>query len=205
MKLRIDFVTNSSSSSFMLLHFNNPTMARIFSKYPEMIEHAEEDCLGITVYDDVVEVALPDAYVELPYTLESAITLLLAVLSNNPELLEEDIEYNAEDDETDRVAMNQDIADNRQKILDDMQACEVSCDDMGWQGDSEARYDESNYSEEYLKEIYEKIAEENKCSVDEVTDEMFCEYVGDKVSHEVSSFTYSKEDGINTYSDFYIE
>ena len=64
--------------------------------------------------------------------------------------------------------------------------------DSGW-GEDEARFDKSNYNEEDLRVIYEKIAERKECKVEDITEKDFFEYVVDCSSIKEVTVTYTKE------------
>lgn len=91
--------------------------------------------------------------------------------------------------------MLKEIVKNKRKLIEATTYAEFSCSDYGWQGDSESRYDESNYDEDTLNEIYKTIAEEQNKSIDEITYYDFCDYVADKTSIEEDTFRYTRDTG----------
>ena len=70
---------------------------------------------------------------------------------------------------------------------------------VGYGGDDEMRYYPENYDEESLASIMEDIASENGVTVDEVTDDMFNEYVGIRTSNFSTTFTYDRATGKTSF------
>ena len=82
-----------------------------------------------------------------------------------------------------------------QEIQDATQSVTFTCADMGWQGDSDTRYYQDNYSEDEQEYYLGECAAKNGCAPEDVTDAMWNEYVGDKVSTQEDTFTYNRETG----------
>ena len=208
MKFRTDFVTNSSSSSFVTLDVTSKTLAEIIAKYEELIE---EDCCGhVNISGDSVNIYFDEQYAEIPSSKETIINGLLSAFG--AEFYTED-EYETEDELLEAICdytqfpdLVTEIYKEREKILEDLEDMEMISGDVGWQGDSESRYDIDNYDEDTLRMYYEEIAEENGCDVEDVTEEDFCEWVSDKVSTEENRFYYSKKnDEIEFSHSFTVE
>lgn len=200
MKIRTDFVTNSSSSSFVTLNVNSKTLAKIFEQYQYLFE--DDCCEHIDVGEDCVELYADETYAEIPDSKKQIIISILSAIGCEAYL--DDNEENIDEDELDgyegREDLYKEIASKSKEILADMESFEMTCGDVGWQGDSESRYDTDNYDEETLKMYFEEIANEKDCSVDDITDEDFQEWVSDKVSTEENTYSYDAKTGKEEHS-----
>ena len=191
MKIRADFVTNSSSSSYITMEIHSKTLVEIMKRYQDVIS---DECNNLDVQDDdYVSLSCDETYMEVPDSKNQVVAALINALGCE---FYEDDDGNVEFDsycEEDREPLYMELFQNKDAIEEDMTFCEATCTDAGWEGDSDSRYYKENYDDETLKEYYEIIAQENDCSPENVTDEMFNEWVSDKTSVDETRYVYDKE------------
>lgn len=200
MKIRTDFVTNSSSSSFVTLNVNSKTFAKILENYQHLFE--DDCCEHLELGEDYANLYIEEGYADVPDSKKQIIVSILSALGC--EVYFDEDEENINEDELDgyeeREDLYKEIVSKSKEILADMESFEITCGDVGWQGDSESRYYEDNYDEETLQMYYKEIAEEKGCSVDDITSEDFQEWVSDKVSTEENTYSYDAKTDKEEYS-----
>ena len=219
MKIRTGFVTNSSSSSFLMMRLRSSKVNELLEIY-KLYDDFHRLFGYIACEDDGTLRYTEDesCWHECPTSKRDALDLFILTIANNDdfeELLYNDDEISDEDINSlekscssinERFAI--DLLRNYDDIEKDIDLIEVVSGDQGWGGDDDSRYDQGSYSDETLQDILSTIAEENNCSIEDVTDDMFANYVGDMTSTSEETFTYSKIDGKETQdfsSSYYIE
>ena len=185
MVVRSSFVTNSSSSSFVCIDVDSQELHDIIQEFEEEImeifECGHVDVTGGTT----VTMFLDEAYADAPNEPEDILKAICSLFDYN--FAEE---YDCAQDDEEELDMSQfsevvqRIMACKDEIMANLKYFKMVNGDSGWQGDSDVRYNEDWYEEDTLAEVKAAIASENNVTVDEITDEMFCEYVGDKISVE---------------------
>lgn len=210
MKIRSDFVTNSSSSSFVVMNVESETLSNILKKFAD-----ELSCGYISVEVNGEELVLStEDYVEPP---EKVLDIVPAIAKlfcyevyipnsyedeEEAEEAKEEFEEILEEDEVYSVIAKE-IIENREAIEKDLKVFSGEFSDYSYGGDSDALYYRENYDEEYLNEILEKIAEENHCTIDEIDNDAFIRYVGKYIGEDKVSVDYSRDLGeINSSRTF---
>ena len=209
MKIRNDFVTNSSSSSFIVINLDSQTLSAIINRFNEELEKMlwANYFLGLLNHvNNSVSIVMDETYYdEEP---KSMLDVLNAFLYLFADYEEDYLQISKNEDENKDVDLSEfesneasidkrligEIFKYRNEILDDMTMAELTVADIGWGGDSDLRYDPTSFGKRRLKEIYKKIATEKGCSPSDVTDDDFFDYVSNRSSISEIKYTFLRID-----------
>lgn len=191
MVIRSSFVTNSSSSSFVCIDVDSQEIHDIIQEFEEEIMEIFE-CGNVDITGDTtVTMFLDEAYIDSPNEPEDILKSICSLFDYN---FAEEYDYAQEDGEELDMSQFSEIVQKlmacKDEIMANLKYFKMVNGDSGWQGDSDVRYNEDWYEEDTLAEVKAAIASENNVEVDEITEEMFCDYVGDKISVEEHTIEY---------------
>lgn len=202
LKFRKDFVTNSSSSSFLAVDVESKDFVEMLGRFANGLHTIFGDCIIIDVENHKMELEYEDGYCpDVPESLKGFVDSFI-------EFIEETSENYEEEEVQEVKELVEKLKDNRDEVVELLRDGKVNYElkDCGWGGDDTSRFDKNCYSEEWLNEVYDSILEQHKelKSYDEITDEIFYDYVSDKSSNEEHVFNY---DGKNESlrSNYYLE
>ena len=219
MKIRSDFVTNSSSSSFIVLSVHSKSFADIIRSFQEELEEQgwfqinEIDDSMVALFGDEVSGSVPSGVTDIIPTLARLFYEEVYIPGEYVDEYEEEeareaFELEIEEAEEDwdcclEMKIAKAIVESRTDIEEDLVSVDFTVGSVGWGGDDDSRYEKSNYSEETLADIYEAIAEEKGCFVDDVSDYDFNYYVGGRNSSFEETYHYDKLTGKEERSSSY--
>ena len=217
MVVRSSFVTNSSSSSFVALEIDSKEILEIFREFEDVIkatfscsngfgneEDFDEDdcdmdggdlCGNVTINDDgTISIYVDEAYTDLPDKPEDFVPILANLFDEGfYEEYCDSLEYDDQLDMSQYSAITQRLIAVKDEIMANLKNFTVASGESGWGGDSDCRYEESWYEPNHLKDVKAEIAESLGKEVDEITEDEFCKYVGDKISTETDICKYDGE------------
>lgn len=223
MKYRSDFVTNSSSSSYLSFTIKSNMLYKIISSFKEEYEKKLKKKLDTlqdksdyeNVYSILNHLILDEKensismeeneyYIDEPDSLGDILNILINLISDNLDwrgLISYDekgnIIYETDNDDID-VKLLKELECNFNDIVKDISEAYGECSEVGWGGDDDSRYSKDSYSESQLLEIYKDMAKQMGRTVEDVMgdDDAFSEYVADKTSVYSTNFKYNFGAGV---------
>ena len=218
MKYRSDFVTNSSSSSYLSFTIKSNMLYKIISSFKEEYEKILKKKLDMlqnknaygTIYsilnylvldekDNSISMEENEYYIDEPDSLGDILNILINLIADNLDCrgyisydMNNNIIYETDNDDID-VKLLKELTSHFDDIVKDISEAYGECSDIGWGGDDDTRYYKESYDESQLLEIYKDMAKQMGRTVEDVMDDddAFSEYVGDKTSVHKTTFRYN--------------
>lgn len=196
MKIRNGFITNSSSSSFILIQVDNKELTKILMELSDAL-----DTMGIS---EMASIQFSGnnkfTYFEegcLPFEIDNVEDFIHAFASLISPNIDAETLTDIKNTEglfvEDKAAIK--IIQREKEIKSSMEVLDIDYQSFGYGGDDESRYDMSNYTTEQLHSVYCNIAKQLNKNIDDITYDDFSDYVSDMCSCETIHYRYNKSSG----------
>ena len=204
MKIRRDFVTNSSSSSFVVIEAESKTLAEILNRFQDELN---EDAIVVldNISGDEVRLSAED-YIGPPENVSEIVNAIAQLFcyevyipgtyedEEEDEEAREEFKEILEDEEYGISAIvAKEIINNKEDVEADLENFRGEFSEFNYGGDSDTHYYRENYEEEYLQTVLETIAKENNCNIDDISDAEFIHYVDKFIGEDKIVVEYSKK------------
>ncbi len=169
---------NENTSTFVHINITSRLLTKLLKKYQFQSEHVTATrCFRRTCIE------IEDGYTEVPLDLNDFFEKLVSVLA----------EYGA--NTSINTSCLKALSARKQDIIDAIEFAEIDYQVLTW-GNDKTRFNRNNYSPIDLERMDEMIARKNHCTVEEITQEAFEEYVMDAMACETTMFVYDKAKNI---------
>ena len=160
MKIRSDYVTNSSSSSYVSVWIDSPILSKIAEVYSDAVvaqKGVNPDSIPYNVKGETFEISQGE---DVFPVLETVPSEPLEAYESLCQALAEGFEYDGESRApiAPLVAV---LASRKNEIFDDIKSISWNYTNQGWGGDHLGRYDPGYFPEETRERIWQEIAEKN--------------------------------------------
>ena len=187
MKIRTDFVTNSSSSSFLTVKIQSKPSADLISAYKDCFE--DSDGPAFTIKGDTIALSDEVTFDSELHCFDKILDALVAVLAvgyydSSPC----DAREYFEDEHPEGLQLLQQIEERKNELLASIESAVWDTGNCGDGGDSYARFNHS-YSDEVIRKCL-KLGK--NAEIDGNIREKFETYLAEASSNEMTEFRYEK-------------